>query len=231
MRTLLGTMFVVMALPMAASGVVLMDQNFDGVTAGTNLEDLGWNATDYTVSSNTIDNGNSASGSGSEAVYELNHTLSNPQNQHYQVDAVVHSTGSAAYFWVQNAAGNNIFFNHAQKWGNAMEFQTQAPPGVTNTQRIGVASADPRIVRLEIFQDDVKFSFDPDDNGNFTGSFSLSENANEQFGFSDIKLLKLQPHGDSSSTFYDSISVQVIPEPSSIVLLVLGSLIMLQRRR
>lgn len=226
MKTLLGMMLMVMALPMVASAEVLLDQNFDGAAAGANLETLGWSATGYTVSSTAIDSGNSTEGGGDAAEYLFNHTLGS--GAHYQIDAVVHGVGGPAYFWAENAAGDTIFLNHYQAWGNAIEFQSQAPAGVTNTQRIGPADPNPRTVRLEIYENNATLSYDPDSDGNFAGSYSLSDNAGEQFGFSDLKLIKMSGGG---GTFYDSISVQVIPEPSSIVLLVLGSLIMLQRRR
>ena len=126
MRILLGMMLVVMVLPMVASSVVLLDQNFDGVVPGMNLETLGWEPTEYVVSSNTIDVGNSASGpGGGEAVYMFNHTLG--AGQYYQIDAVTHGNPDASYFWLQNAAGNDIFFNHAIKWVCSLSSKAKRP--------------------------------------------------------------------------------------------------------
>ena len=208
MRTLLGITLFVLALPMVASATVLLDEDFDGVPAGTNLEDLGWNGTGYTVSPTSIDVGHSTMGAAPAAEYLFNHTIGGP-GEYYQIDAVVQGISGPAYFWAENADGHTIFFNHYQAWGNAVEFQTQAPPGITNAQRIepGPGNPDPRSVRLEIYQDDAKLSYDPDGAGGFNQSATLSDIPGEAFGFTDLKLIKMSGGGGA---FYDSIKVQVV---------------------
>jgi hypothetical protein len=226
MRNLLTAMLVALAMPMVASGTVLLDEDFDGVGVGTSLDALGFEAgTGYTVSGTTIDSGNSAAGGGDEAAFVFNHTLSG--GQHYQIDATFHGVGGPSYFWAQNAAGNTIFMNHFQAWGpNWIEFQSQAPAGVNNTQQLGFPNPDPRTWRLEIFEDTSIFYIDPDGSGGW--AFVAPMLPGEEFGFTDLERIRMTGGG---GTFYDSILVQVIPEPASMGLIAMGALAMLRRRR
>ena len=98
-----------------------------------------------------------------------------------------------------------------------IEFQSQAPPGVSNTQQIAAANENPRTIRLDIYPDDANFYYDPDGNGRFSRSFSLSNDPAEQFGFTDLNLMKFSASGKTANTWYDSIMVEVVgggPRPT-----------------
>lgn len=230
MRYWVTLMLVMMAMPMVASGMVLLDEDFDGVPAGTSLDDLGFEPSGFVTSRTTIDQGNSVDGDGGEVVYNFNHTLSG-SNQFYRIDVTVFGPSGQGppYFWARNSTGvENIFFNHYVSWGDVIELQSQHPT-LQNAQEICcTGGGQPRTTRLEIYQDDATLFFDPDGSGGFLNQISLSDTPGNAFGFTDLANIRMNGANGAS---YDSILVQVIPEPASMGLIAMGTLAMLRRRR
>jgi hypothetical protein len=230
MKRFFAMMLMMLAMPVVASGTILFQENFDGVGAGTGLDSLGWTNGAWTVSANTIDSGNSATvGGGGNTEHAIGHTLG--AGEHFQIDVVHYGPGGAAYFGAVNAAGNRIFWNHFNAWaGGAIEFQSEAPPGVTNEQQFDFGLQEPRTTRLEIFETTAKLSFDPDGGGGFINMFELQPG--REFGLGDLDKIQLfSTSASPGAAFWDSIVVQVIPEPASMGLLAMGALAMLRRRR
>jgi hypothetical protein len=235
MKRFLAMMLMMLAMPMLASATVLLDEDFDG---GVGTPVAGWSDGAWLRDSNTIDAGNSyVAGNVGPNAFLINHVLSAPsEQQYYQIEFVLQGLGTAAnddaaYFNVYGADGRSVTVVNSEKWADEIEFQSAGGPG-PNWQWLDptdLATPGPQTIRLNTYADRTELLFNPPG-----GNWDLAPSAPDgitTWGLTDIQRIELSVHGGNGQSFYDSISVRVVPEPASMGLMVLGGLAMLRRRR